>query len=424
MWPHYYTVLGVLPAATQAEIKTGYRKAAKNSHPDRNPDKDTKAEFALVAEAYAVLSDPAQRAEYDRPKLTLSSSVIDFGELRASDPAKTIRVTLCNDGGPLDPDKDEIVPPLDGQFWTVISKAFAERDKRNEDERSLYEFAFTSNIYADDAIGRHSEVAQFLLVRDEKSCVTEIEVVIVVLGEAKAGSADSSADPAATDIDRKTPSSAIPAKTSPSPPIVSSKSVRRIIRIAVVIIVLTTLGIVLWPSKDAAESEATAFNENVIMKIQNDVLLQESSAILALYGCQWNKADLDALKQAIGMRQHYLNLFASTDLSHLPSANQMKEALKYSFESAIKADRTATAWGHDNEVSVAHGRGPICNANYDFGAYVSPDKDPNYSTFISYCKEAETSAQTFINFWDPISKQYNLPQIYEGFLAIEIEDYQ
>jgi molecular chaperone DnaJ len=62
----FYKSLGVASDASDSEIKRAYRKLAKDLHPDKNPG-DTRAEarFKDISEAYSVLSDPAQRKEYD-----------------------------------------------------------------------------------------------------------------------------------------------------------------------------------------------------------------------------------------------------------------------------------------------------------------------------------------------------------------------
>jgi molecular chaperone DnaJ len=63
----YYEVLGVSRTASDAEIKSAYRKLALKYHPDRNPGDHTAEEkFKESAEAYSVLADPDKRHLYDR----------------------------------------------------------------------------------------------------------------------------------------------------------------------------------------------------------------------------------------------------------------------------------------------------------------------------------------------------------------------
>lgn len=64
---NYYKVLKVPPNATTAEIKRAYRKLAKKFHPDlHGGSEEATKKFALIVEAYEVLSNPQERAYFDR----------------------------------------------------------------------------------------------------------------------------------------------------------------------------------------------------------------------------------------------------------------------------------------------------------------------------------------------------------------------
>ena len=63
----YYELLGVARTCSEAELKSAFRKAAMQHHPDRNPgDKHAEVKFKEINEAYQALSDKEKRAAYDR----------------------------------------------------------------------------------------------------------------------------------------------------------------------------------------------------------------------------------------------------------------------------------------------------------------------------------------------------------------------
>lgn len=62
----YYEVLGVSKTSSDAEIKSAFRKLAKQYHPDVNKEADAADKFKEIQEAYAVLSDETRRKQYDQ----------------------------------------------------------------------------------------------------------------------------------------------------------------------------------------------------------------------------------------------------------------------------------------------------------------------------------------------------------------------
>src|SRR5690348_744591 len=63
-----YAVLGLSDDASDEAIKTVYRQLARTFHPDVNSDPAAVEHFRLITDAYVVLSDPEQRARYDRTR--------------------------------------------------------------------------------------------------------------------------------------------------------------------------------------------------------------------------------------------------------------------------------------------------------------------------------------------------------------------
>ncbi|MFN8525017.1 MAG: DnaJ domain-containing protein [Chloroflexota bacterium] len=67
----YYRILDVEPSATPEQVRSAFRRAAMEHHPDRNPgDPEAAQRFRTVVEAYQVLGDPIRRAAYQRPAPT------------------------------------------------------------------------------------------------------------------------------------------------------------------------------------------------------------------------------------------------------------------------------------------------------------------------------------------------------------------
>ena len=76
----YYRILGVKQNASQTEIKSAYRKLARKSHPDLNPNSEAGKQFAILSKAYHTLNDPQERAYYDeqlKAQKNRSYSILD-----------------------------------------------------------------------------------------------------------------------------------------------------------------------------------------------------------------------------------------------------------------------------------------------------------------------------------------------------------
>jgi uncharacterized membrane protein len=91
----YYKVLKISPKASAAEIKSAYRRLAREMHPDVNGGtEEATREFALIAKSYEVLSNPQERAHYDKQYLKKfhNASIHDSDSVMYSDNSHASRM--------------------------------------------------------------------------------------------------------------------------------------------------------------------------------------------------------------------------------------------------------------------------------------------------------------------------------------------
>jgi curved DNA-binding protein CbpA len=96
--PDPYALLGVLPTATAQEIARAYRRLLRDHHPDTRtgvqPGPDHPLALDEVRAAYALLRDPAARAEYDRARADRGRAPAAPPSQPRPDPRRTTHVTV------------------------------------------------------------------------------------------------------------------------------------------------------------------------------------------------------------------------------------------------------------------------------------------------------------------------------------------
>jgi hypothetical protein len=106
----YYKVLGVKRGATAAEVKSAYRKLARQRHPDLNGGSEqAQREFALIALAYRTLNDPQERAYYDEQLTRLASGFTRTGSVLQSNNPHARRMRQVTTQARLDRIVDDLI---------------------------------------------------------------------------------------------------------------------------------------------------------------------------------------------------------------------------------------------------------------------------------------------------------------------------
>ncbi|MCK5833114.1 molecular chaperone DnaJ [bacterium] len=102
-----YEILGVNRSATEEELKRAYRQKAKECHPDTNSDPEAENLFKELSGAYAILSDPQKRRQYDTYGTT-GRSQDPFAGMGGFDISDALRMFMEAVGG---------VDPFGGSFF-------------------------------------------------------------------------------------------------------------------------------------------------------------------------------------------------------------------------------------------------------------------------------------------------------------------
>lgn len=182
----YYAILGVLPAAEDIVIRAAYKALAQRYHPDRfsGTREECHRKMVEINAAYAVLSDPIKRAEYDTTRSTHTAFSDDENETTFDDIDQEIRSDwqiACE----YFPDLQEIYVGLGRiahrlattyQLFILNTKRFAERDTLAKQ---------MEEVFLGSYFGKNRAILQFakrLIKQGNKPALKELNRAVTILG--------------------------------------------------------------------------------------------------------------------------------------------------------------------------------------------------------------------------------------------------
>ncbi|KAL4236348.1 DnaJ subfamily C member 21 [Mactra antiquata] len=142
----HYEVLGVPRDASNDDMKKAYRKLALKWHPDKNPDnvEECTQQFRIVQQAYEVLSDPQERAWYDKHREAILRGGLGQGDNYEDNCLDVFQYfnSSCYNG--FGDDKEGFYGVYDEVFKTLIEE---DRQFADEDDIIIYEFGNSQSVF-------------------------------------------------------------------------------------------------------------------------------------------------------------------------------------------------------------------------------------------------------------------------------------
>jgi curved DNA-binding protein len=164
----YYVILGVKPDADGKQIKTAYRKLARQYHPDMNSEAGAEDKFKEVAEAYEVLKNKTRRAEFDELRQYSSQSKQGFrpppgwqGSSNAS---------------------SQNNPQFDGEFSDFFNSMFGARNRNFNNKNSEFnqpmrgqDAEIEISVLLEESIAEHTRTVSYRLPVNKGGQATHID---------------------------------------------------------------------------------------------------------------------------------------------------------------------------------------------------------------------------------------------------------